>query len=296
MRHGGFILKKILISIIIILIVASTFYVIYSKVKKPNEKELKISKLNEELNYISYNLIEISNLLNNIYIDEFKVESKSQEISSKNNNEESEDKSNESSGNNNVTENKSSKDSTSKIYSVQYNESIGEEPNWEEVQSKNDSLNNSWGDIIIDLNRQKISNEDIMNFSKELNELKKVIDNKEKLNSIKIVTNLYNYIPIFLKGYLEDDRKIKIEETKRDIIIAYGLLNEEKLNQVKEKIQEAENNYNYILNDISNNKNQYNINKIYILMKEFENSLEANNKKVMFLKYKNLEEELINIE
>ncbi len=62
------------------------------------------------------------------------------------------------------------------------------------------------------------------------------------------------------------------------------------------KLHGAEQNYNKILNDIGGNKNQYNINKIYILLKEFQSSIDLKDKDVLYLRYKNLIQEIINVE
>lgn len=83
--------------------------------------------------------------------------------------------------------------------------------------------------------------------------------------------------------------------TKTNILNAYALIEQEKWDEIKNQISQAENNYNKVLNDINNNKNQYNINKVYILLKEFQNSIDIKDKDVLYLRYKNLIQEIINI-
>lgn len=298
-------MKKVLIAVIIILIISSVSYAVYDKVVKPDESELRIEKLNEEINYLSYNIIDIANELNNINLDDFKIERTEKEISS-DDSQESEEKSKESgsseesdesdAGTNNSISDKNNNENTSKLYSVEYNDSIAEEPDWDELKIKVDTLNNTWAEIIMDLNNIDINNEDILNFSSKLNELKKSVDNSEKINSISIASDLYQYIPKFIEKFINNQRMQKIEETKYNLLISYSLVNQQKLEEAKKQIIESEKIYDYVLNDIKNNKNQYNVNKIYILLKEYEKSIDANDLKVIFLKYKSVIEEIINVQ
>ena len=88
--------------------------------------------------------------------------------------------------------------------------------------------------------------------------------------------------------YEKDSRKIAFIQTKTNIVRAYSIIEQEKWEEIKKEIASSINNFNAILNDVSNNKNQYNVNKVYVLLNEFNNSIDTNDKEILYIKYKNL--------
>lgn len=85
--------------------------------------------------------------------------------------------------------------------------------------------------------------------------------------------------------------------TKSNILNAYSAIEQNNYNLVKTELANAEQSFMPIINNISSNtKNQTSINKSYILIKELQNINQNMDKDIFYIKYKNLMQELNNIE
>lgn len=91
-----------------------------------------------------------------------------------------------------------------------------------------------------------------------------------------------------------DTTKTQILKTKANIENAYILIEQEKWDEIINHMNKAEETYTYVVNNVDPD-NQYHINKTYILIKEFQNSIDKQNKNLLYIKYKNLIEELSHI-
>lgn len=299
--------KKIIIIFGILLIICSSIFAIWKGNNNQSDEDDLKSKVDEEMSYIGKSIIELANELNNITIEEYKVttqinntstkqtgekENSSSTDSDSNSSSDSSSQENTSGGSNN-----SSSNNITTSYKILPNTQNTNDINWNEIESKLNNLYSTWSQVVLDLYKINNNNDNILTFEKDLDETAKYIKNKEKVNSLSLVAKLYSYIPKFISEYSpENTRKINIEYAKSSIINSYALIEQEKWNEIKSEISKAEDNYNKILNDIDNNKNQYNINKGYILLKEYQNSVDLNDKEVLYIRYKNLIEEIINID
>ena len=80
-----------------------------------------------------------------------------------------------------------------------------------------------------------------------------------------------------------------IKQAKLYLINSYVYVNEEEWNSAQNELVNCEEEYNKLANDLNYIENrEYKVNKIYILVKELENSLASKDKKVFYIKYKNL--------
>ena len=241
------------------------------------------------MEYLNTSLISIANGLNNIVIQEY-------EITESSNNNTSSDSSNNTSKNDNSSKENSSNESnneTSKIsFSMTQNTINTDEIDWKNLESEISNLYKSWSEIIIDLNKVNGNNENILKFSNDLDETTKYIKAQDKVNSLSMVAKLYSYLPQFMELYEKDGRKIAFMQIKTNIIRAYSIIEQEKWEEIKKEISLSINSFNTILNDVNNNKNQYNINKTYVLLNEFNNSIDTNDKEILYIKYRNLIQEI----
>lgn len=299
--------KKIIIFFVIALILVTSVLAIWKGLNKPSDEENLKSKINEEMDYIGRSIINLANQLNNIFIEDYKVSTKTSkssenQIGEKQGNSSSSSSSAEQSGADSGSNSNSSGDNkdssnTTIIYKMVPTTQENEQINWNQIESDLNTLYGTWSQVMIDLYEVNTNNDDILAFGRNLDEVTKYVKSKDKVNSLSLIASLYNYIPKFINSYSkEDTRKMYMENTKASIINAYALIEQEKWEEILSKITEAEQNYNKILNDIGGNKNQYNINKIYILLKEFQSSIDLKDKDVLYLRYKNLIQEIINIE
>lgn len=281
--------KKIIIFFILLILIAGSSFAIWKNKEKPNDEEKINSKLDSEMEYLNTSLISIANGLNNIVIQEY-------EITESSNNNTSSDSSNNTSKNDNSSKENSSNESnneTSKIsFSMTQNTINTDEIDWRNLESEISNLYKSWSEIIIDLNKVNGNNENILKFSNDLDETTKYIKAQDKVNSLSMVAKLYSYLPQFMELYEKDGRKIAFMQTKTNIIRAYSIIEQEKWEEIKKEISSSINSFNTILNDVNNNKNQYNINKTYVLLNEFNNSIDTNDKEILYIKYRNLIQEI----
>lgn len=281
--------KKIIIFFILLILIAGSSFAIWKNNEKPNDEEKINSKLDSEMEYLNTSLISIANGLNNIVIQEYKITESS-------NNNTSSDSSNNTSKNDNSSKENSSNESnneTSKIsFSMTQNTINTDEIDWKNLESEISNLYKSWSEIIIDLNKVNSNNENILKFSNDLDETTKYIKAQDKVNSLSMVEKLYSYLPQFMELYEKDGRKIAFMQTKTNIIRAYSIIEQEKWEEIKKEISSSINSFNTILNDVNNNKNQYNINKTYVFLNEFNNSIDTNDKEILYIKYRNLIQEI----
>ncbi len=281
--------KKIIIFFILIILIAGSSFAIWKNNEKPNDEEKINSKLDSEMEYLNTSLISMANGLNNIVIQEYKITESS-------NNNTSSDSSNNTSKNDNSSKENSSNESnneTSKIsFSMTQNTINTDEIDWKNLESEISNLYKSWSEIIIDLNKVNSNNENILKFSNDLDETTKYIKVQDKVNSLSMVAKLYSYLPQFMELYEKDGRKIAFMQTKTNIIRAYSIIEQEKWEEIKKEISSSINSFNTILNDVNNNKNQYNINKTYVFLNEFNNSIDTNDKEILYIKYRNLIQEI----
>lgn len=281
--------KKIIIFFILLILIAGSSFAIWKNKEKPNDEEKINSKLDSEMEYLNTSLISIANGLNNIVIQEY-------EITESSNNNTSSDSSNNTSKNDNSSKENSSNESnneTSKIsFSMTQNTINTDEIDWKNLESEISNLYKSWSEIIIDLNKVNGNNENILKFSNDLDETTKYIKAQDKVNSLSMVAKLYSYLPQFMELYEKDGRKIAFMQIKTNIIRAYSIIEQEKWEEIKKEISLSINSFNTILNDVNNNKNQYNINKTYVLLNEFNNSIDTNDKEILYIKYRNLIQEI----
>ena len=273
--------KKIIIFFILLILIAGSSFAIWKNNEKPNDEEKINSKLDSEMEYLNTSLISIANGLNNIVIQEYKITESSNNNTSKNDNSSKENSSNESNN------------ETSKIsFSMTQNTINTDEIDWKNLESEISNLYKGWSEIIIDLNKVNDNNENILKFSNDLDETTKYIKAQDKVNSLSMVAKLYSYLPQFMELYEKDGRKIAFMQTKTNIIRAYSIIEQEKWEEIKKEISSSINSFNTILNDVNNNKNQYNINKTYVLLNEFNNSIDTNDKEILYIKYRNLIQEI----
>lgn len=273
-----------------------------------NETKNLDSKVNEEINYMSVSLISILNKLNNIsfenyYVTTEEVNKDSNSTSGQGNNSiqsssemNEEDKSknsnqNETGGEN--SEQQSSKISVSSIKSKRILSDDRTNINWTTIKNDIESFYSTWNSIIIDLYKLGVNNQDILNFSSKLDETVINIKNENKVDSLRLLSELYSIIPTFMNSYASDQTDINIQLTRSYVINAYALVEKKDWNSINDQIKKAEEAFNNVMTDVNfiNEKN-YNVNKTYVSLKELQNSISLNDPDIFYIKYKTFMEEI----
>ena len=152
---------------------------------------------------------------------------------------------------------------------------------WNKMQEPIKEIYSSWNSIIIDLNNLQIKNLDLINFGKKVDEISIYINEKNTNNVLLSISDLYSLLAVYTNSYNSNvDIKTKIN-SKYYLIKAYSLTNTDNWVLINENIAKAEKiNLDYITN-IDNN---YNISRIYVSIKELENSINLKNKEIFKMK------------
>ncbi len=311
--------KKSLIFLIIFCILITTLTGCSSK----NQNEVIQDKIDSELAFLSVKLIDMLNKVNGLSFENYVVEA--EEINSKSSQKSSESNSSsegsESSGT--ATGSSSSEEGSMNSSSeggssggtesgsgnggsetlenkVQYrmygNEILLQEKNtdWNTLKAGIEKLYSDWSIIELDLYKVSVNNQDILNFSGDLDKATQAIKNEDKQASLNALAKLYAYIPIYSSAYSKDANINNLYKTKSNVLNAYVAVEQQNIEQITNEMKNAEQAFLPIVNDMtSQTTNQFNINKAYILIKELQN-VNAD-KDIFYIKYKNLMQELNNI-
>lgn len=273
--------------------------------KGEEKKDLK-EKVNEELNYLDTHIISILNNLNNISLENYKITSEIVEVeerskeSSTGNTGGSQETATGQTGEESSGPSQSSKNSqknnnidTTKMEENAILDSNMDDIDWKSIKYEIETINKSWTVILLDLYSLNVSNDDIVAFSEILDNSIISIKNENKIDSLNNIAKLYSYIPIYEKAISAENSMQNIKQTKSFLINAYSFAEQDNWNEIQKNMNECEKTFKNVVNDIEFAKrNEYKINKTYVLIKEMQNSLYLQDKDIFYIKYKNLLESI----
>lgn len=288
--------KRIVIFLLVLVLICLT-----GCNNEPTNDDVKL-KVEEELNYLDSKIVSIMNKLNNITLENYTITSEEISLGEENGSSgekstqgsESETQEKESSSQSKQsTEQEKSNITITQMEAKTVLETDENNVDWKQIKNEIEIINEAWSAIIIDLSNFNVESSDILDFSSILNKCIISIKDENKLDSLKNTANLYSVIPKFEKQILNDNSIQNIKQVKSYIINAYAFAEEENWTEIEKNILEAENVFKNLTNDIEYIKNrEYKVNKAYILLKELQNTLEYKDKKVFYIKYKNLLENI----
>lgn len=172
----------------------------------------------------------------------------------------------------------------------------GRTPDWKVAKSEIEKLYSTWSTIAIDLYKVNVNSQDVLTFNSDLDTATQAIKNEDSAKSLTSIAKLYSYIPKYIGAVTNQMKTINLYKTKSNILNAYAAVEQNNFELVKIELSNAEQSFLPIINDISSNtSNQSNINKVYILIKELQNSINNKDKDIFYIKYKNLIQEIENI-
>lgn len=305
------------ISSIIFLAVIITSIVIFAGNGNDNTK----NKIDEELNFLDTKLLGMINSLNNIPFSnsvlleqnsikgqasskgEQSSQAKGSESSQSSGGEENSSDSEEGSAGGSTDSSSgnsggSSKNENYTKYNVKTQNILtndSTEIDWNYIKNTVQVIYTSWPSIMIDLHSTNVKNEDILSFSNTLDVLIVNVQNEDKKQVLNSLAILYSFIPIYKEQYSEDNDEINISYTKAHIINSYVLLEEDKWDEIQAQITKASEYFGFIINSINEKRNQSSISKTYVLINEMNNVIKLKDKKLFYMKYKNLMESAMNI-
>lgn len=310
--------KNWLISLIVGIIVLTVIVTVVIIVRNTsNDSGKKISsKIEDELKYLDRTTLAMINQLNNLKTsDEIEVNRTSigktaQNIVSDSSNGASKEGSDQSGqgGGDSSSSSSDSSDSSGGDSKAQNIEKFYVENNsillrdtssvdWNSLQSQAENLYNSWTTITLDLNTMNVSNDNILAYNSNLDNLLISVKDKNKANSAICLANLYSLIPKYMSETLQDETNLKIENIKSNIISAYSLVEIDRWDDIKKLLGNAESDLTTFINSSTNlsTAKRAKINKAYVLLKELIKTSNDKNKDMFYFKYINLIDELDNV-
>ena len=278
MRQKKNIIKTLSIIFLIALVIIS--FSGCSK-EKTDEEQLRDKNISE-IDYLDNYIMLLINSINNIDLKQYDAKIEKAE----NLNEilqESEETSSEDTGNNVVQ------------YSMVPNTVLNADKtiNWENLKLEIENLNNTWPSIIVDLYKANVDNNKLTEFSDLINTCIGNIKNENRTETLNSLAKLYEYIPVFLEKIVTDNQQVELAKTKVEVIKAYVNIDLENWDGLKGNLDSAISNFEPIVNNTNEAEKEYNIRKAYVLLQEFKNAVDTKDKDLLFMKYKNLMEELI---
>lgn len=249
--------------------------------EKTDEEQLRDKNISE-IDYLDNYIMLLINSINNIDLKQYDAKIEKTE----NLNEilqENEETSSEDTGNNVVQ------------YSMVPNTVLNADKtiNWENLKLEIENLNNTWPSIIVDLYKANVDNNKLTEFSDLINTCIGNIKNENRIETLNSLAKLYEYIPVFLEKIVSDDQQVELAKTKVEVIKAYVNIDLENWDGLKGNLDSAISNFEPIVNNTNEAEKEYNIKKAYVLLQEFKNAVDTKDKDLLFMKYKNLMEELI---
>lgn len=279
---GGNMLKNIIRTLSIIFLVALVIISFSGCSKQKTDEEQLRDKNISEIDYLDNYIMLMLNSINDIDLKQYDAKIEKTE----NLNEilqESEETSSEDTGNNVVQ------------YSMVPNTILNANKtiNWENLKLEIENLNNTWPSIIVDLYKANVDNKKLTEFSDLINTCIGNIKNENRTETLNSLAKLYEYIPVFLEKIASDNKQIELAKTKVEVIKAYVNIDFANWEELKTSLDRAISNFEPIVNNTNEAEKEYNIRKAYVLLQEFKNAVDTNDKDLLFMKYKNLMEELI---
>lgn len=230
--------------------------------KKDDKKDLK-GKVSEELDYLDTHIISIANSLNNISLENYTITSQRVEVeekskkSSSGNSGGSQETGTGQSGQGSSEKSQDNQDSqknnninTTKMETNSVLDASKSDIDWNSIKYDIENLNQSWSVILLDLYSLNVSNDDIIAFSKELDNCIISIKNENKIDSLNNIVKLYSYIPIYERAISAENSIQNIKQTKSFLVNAYSFVEQGNWNDVQINISECEKSFKNVVNDI----------------------------------------------
>lgn len=157
---------------------------------------------------------------------------------------------------------------------------------WEEILADSRKIENGMATTLVDLAMLNIDTEEISKLSTGINNLIIAIEAQDETNLMIELNNIYALIPNYLSKYLKDDELIFKKQLKYYAISTYVGFNMGNIDLANGQISEAETRYSEKMKDVNYvQKNEYNVNKVYVLIQELKNAVSLGSQELVKTKY-----------
>lgn len=170
---------------------------------------------------------------------------------------------------------------------------LKEDLNWDLIEENAIELNGILDTIILDMTEVEISNENIIDFKNRVNSLSIAISNKDIDVVLEEYRMLYMLLPIYAEKIYSNKNELEVLRLKTLIVSSYVFANRLEWEDAKKTIQEAENKYKTMMDDVDYIKEySYNLNKVFVLIGELKNAIELEEIELTKVKYINFIEKV----
>lgn len=288
--------------IILIIMMGFIFYKVYANQNKNDNIQ---EKTFGEIKKLDSNFSNIFNQLNNVKYEQYKISSSEMKEEDKGSSAEnttggdssssSKESSGEETGDSKEKDDNQSKEN--KKYELKKSGILtqDEQIDWESIKNDIENIYPSLTGFTLDLYQINANKQEITEFNSQYDNVITQIKEEKKEETLDELSKLYEYLPKFADNATQDEKEKVVLNTKNEIFKAYSILDKEEWNKIQEHVQAATQEFTKLLTNIEMQKNQYNINKAYVMINELKNAVNLKDKEIFLIKYKNLLEELKNI-
>lgn len=164
---------------------------------------------------------------------------------------------------------------------------------WDEILNDARKIENAMATTLVDLASLNIDTTEIAKLSTGINNMIIAIENKDETNFIVELNNIYALIPNYLSKYLNDSELIFKKQLKYYAISTYVGFRMGNVELAKNQIAEAETRYSEKMKDVNYvQNNEYNVNKVYILLQELKSAVDSGSQELVRTKYLLLVDEM----
>ena len=290
---------KIISYIILLIVLVILALTVYTSATQDNSKDEK-EKVVSEIRYLDTKLVDLFNNMNNIEMRNYKIyttkieESRSAETTGGgNSSSESGQNSEGASSDSSSSSEGSNTDTTNTGENYEMTESgiltSSRDIDWTACKNEVELIYTSISTITLDLYKQNVTQEDILNFNKELDNLTTSLQQENKQTALDNLIRIYEYIPKFAQNVSDDILYKTVLETKLHVFKAYSKLDTKDWGTMATNLTDAINVYSSLLTNtgIETGK-QSSINKGYVMLNELKNAVDLQNDSIFLIKYKNL--------
>lgn len=164
---------------------------------------------------------------------------------------------------------------------------------WNEISKEVKYLNVSLDTFIADLIESGVSNEDVLVIRNEFNNIVISCGNNDEYNFFQKIGYVYSLLPNYFEKCSKDKNKLELLRLKGIVLTSFIQSNFLDWNSAKSSIASAETKYKEMSENVDYMKEySYNLNKVYILLKELKNAIDLEELELVKLKYINFIEKV----
>lgn len=163
---------------------------------------------------------------------------------------------------------------------------VNESFDWNSLKEEGIKINDAFATLVSDVSTTKVENDKIIDCSNNVNNLLISINEEDEESTLNNTLKTYENIISFKESYSDDKNFIEKMKLKNKIFKIYYLCWNKKWDEAMEVGNNLENSYNDLMKDEKySSENQYNLNKVYILIQEYKRTIEIKNLDLLKIKY-----------